>query len=433
MRDKRGWIAAAPCVSRMRRYLVGGAVRDALLGLSAGDRDWVVVGATVEEMLAAGYQRVGRDFPVFLHPQTHEEHALARTERKSAPGYRGFVVHAAPEISLEEDLQRRDFTINAIAQTPDGELIDPFHGQADLHARVLRHVSPAFAEDPVRILRGARLLSRFAPLGFRIADETLTLMRSMVAAGEVDHLVPERVWQELQRGLAEAQPSAMLNTLRDCGALVRLLPEVDALFGVIQRAEYHPEIDTGVHTAMVLDMCARLVRGDALIAFAALTHDLGKALTPVNELPRHIAHEQRGIAPLEALCERLKVPAEFRALALIACREHLNVHRFDELRDDTVLSLIERCDGFRQPQRIAQLGLVCEADKRGRLGLGEVAYPQREALNAAHQAALAVNARHLDLSGVNGAEVGARVRAARVEAIRRARLEAAAGLQSAQS
>jgi len=405
----------------MRTYLVGGAVRDALLGLPAGDRDWVVVGATVETMLAAGYQRVGRDFPVFLHPRTHEEHALARTERKSAPGYRGFVVHAAPDVSLEDDLQRRDFTINAIAQTPGGELVDPFNGQIDLHARVLRHVSPAFAEDPVRILRGARLLARFAPLGFRIADETLALMQAMVAAGEVDHLVAERVWQELQRGLAQAQPSAMLNLLRDCGALARLLPEVDALFGVIQRAEYHPEIDTGVHTAMVLDMCARLAPGDALIAFAALTHDLGKALTPVDELPRHIAHEQRGIAPLEALCERLKVPAEFRALAQAACREHLNVHRFEELRDDTVLSLIERCDGFRQPQRIAQLGLVCEADKRGRLGLSEIAYPQRERLNSAHQAALAINGRDLDLSGIGGAAVGARVRSARVDAIRRAR------------
>ncbi len=417
----------------MRTYLVGGAVRDALLGLPAGDRDWVVVGATVDDMLTAGYQRVGRDFPVFLHPHTHEEHALARTERKSAPGYRGFVVHAAPDVSLEDDLARRDFTINAIAQTPDGELIDPFHGQADLHTRVLRHVSPAFAEDPVRILRGARLLARFAPLGFRIADETVTLMRSMVAAGEVDHLVPERIWQELQRGLAEAQPSAMLNSLRDCGALARLLPEVDALFGVIQRAEYHPEIDTGVHTAMVLDMCARLAPGDAMIAFAALTHDLGKALTPGDELPKHIAHEQRGLAPLEALCERLKVPAEFRALALIACREHLNLHRFDELRDDTVLSLIERCDGFRQPQRIAQLGLVCEADKRGRLGLSESLYPQRAAFAAAHQAALAVNARDLDLSGVTGVEIGARVRTARVEAIRRVRRGAAVSLPSAQS
>lgn len=421
MSGRHGSIAAAHCVKQMRTYLVGGAVRDALLGLPAGDRDWVVVGATVEDMAAAGYQRVGRDFPVFLHPQTHEEHALARTERKSAPGYRGFVVHAAADVSLEEDLQRRDFTINAIAQTPNGELIDPFNGQADLRARVLRHVSPAFAEDPVRILRGARLLARFAPLGFRIADETVALMRSMVAACEVDHLVPERVWQELQRGLAEAQPSAMLHSLRDCGALARLLPEVNALFGVIQRAEYHPEIDTGIHTAMVLDMCARLAPGDALIAFAALTHDLGKALTPVAELPKHIAHEQRGIAPLRALCERLKVPAEFRALALIACAEHLNVHRFDELRDDTVLSLIERCDGFRQPQRIAQLGLVCEADKRGRLGLGESPYPQRAALNAAHQAALAINARDLDLTGVTGVDIGARVRAARVAAIHRVR------------
>ncbi len=407
----------------MKRYLVGGAVRDRLLGLAPGDNDWVVVGSTPEEMLAGGYQPVGRDFPVFLHPQTKEEHALARSERKSAPGYRGFVVHAAPDVTLEDDLRRRDFTMNAIAQDADGTLVDPFNGCADISKRVLRHVSPAFSEDPVRILRGARLLARFAPLGFAAADDTLALMRGMVEAGEVDHLVAERVWQELSRGLAEAQPSAMLALLRDCGALARLLPEVDALFGVPQRAEYHPEIDTGIHIGMVLDMCARLAPGDPLIAFAGLTHDLGKALTPQHELPKHIAHEERGLTPLSALCARLKVPTEFEALARIACREHLNVHRFDELRDASVLSLIERCDGFRQPQRIAQLGLVCEADKRGRLGLSEAAYPQRAALNIAHQAALSIYARDLDLTGVSGTQVGERLRSARIDAIKQSRIK----------
>jgi len=411
----------------METFLVGGAVRDRLLGLPPGDRDWVVVGATSEAMLEAGFRPVGRDFPVFLHPHTHEEYALARSERKTAPGYRGFVVHAEPDVSLEDDLRRRDFTINAIAESADGQLVDPFGGRADLEARVLRHVSPAFSEDPVRILRGARLLARFAPRGFRLADETLQLMRAMVAAGEVDHLVPERVWQELQRGLSEAQPSAMIDTLRACGALSRLLPEVDALYGVPQRAEYHPEIDTGVHTEMVLDMCARLAPGDARIAFAGLTHDLGKALTPEAELPRHIAHEQRGQRPLEAVCARLRVPQEYRLLALDACREHLNVHRLDELRDATVLDLIERCDGLRQPQRIAQLGLVCEADKRGRLGCSEVAYPQRAQLDALLRAALAIRARDLDLHDCSGPEVGQRLREARLQAVRRARVEARAG------
>lgn len=405
----------------MRTFLVGGAVRDALLGCPPGDRDWVVVGATPAAMEALGYQPVGRDFPVFLHPQTREEYALARTERKSGSGYRGFVVHTSPEVSLEEDLRRRDFTINAIARDGDGLLVDPFGGQADLQARVLRHVSPAFAEDPVRILRGARFLARLAPLGFRIAPETLALMRAMVEAGEVDHLVPERVWQELQRGLGEAQPSAMLHLLRDCGALARLLPEVDALFGVPQRPEYHPEVDTGVHTAMVVDMCARLAPGDAQIGFAGLTHDLGKALTPRTELPRHIAHEQRGLAPLAALCTRLKVPGEYRILAEAACREHLNVHRLDELRAETVHALILRCDGFRRPERIGQLGLVCEADARGRLGLEETDYPQRIRLDALHRAALAVNARDLGVSGLSGPAVGECLQEARIAAIRAAR------------
>lgn len=409
-----------------RRYLVGGAVRDALLGRRVKDRDWVVIGATPEAMLDAGFVAVGRDFPVFLHPDTHEEHALGRTERKSAAGYRGFVVHATPDVTLEDDLRRRDFTINAIAQDEAGALFDPFDGQRDLNARVLRHVSPAFAEDPVRILRAARFMARYAELGFRIADETLDLMRAMVEAGEVDHLVPERIWQELHTALAEPQPSAMLQALRACGALQRILPEVDALYGVEQRIEFHPEVDAGIHTEMVLDAGARLAPGDALIGFCGLTHDLGKALTPMHVRPKHIGHEQTGLAPLRALAARLKVPAEYLAQAEIVCREHLNVHRLDELRDDTVLKLIERCDGFRKPERIGRLGLCCEADKRGRLGCADVDYPARAELNRLHAAARSVQARDLAIEGLTGEAIAAVVRAARLRAIVAARQAARA-------
>ncbi|MBS0193891.1 MAG: multifunctional CCA addition/repair protein [Proteobacteria bacterium] len=401
----------------MKTYLVGGAVRDGLLGRAHGDRDFVVVGATPAQMLEYGFKPVGRDFPVFLHPQTHEEYALARTERKSGRGYRGFVVDADPAVTLEEDLARRDFTINAIAQDADGSLIDPFGGVRDIEDRVLRHVSPAFVEDPLRVLRAARFMARFAPLGFRIAPETQELMRAMVADGEIDHLVPERVWQELSRALVEAQPSAFLSTLRDCGALVRILPEVDALFGVPARAEFHPEIDTGIHQMMVSDMAARLAPGDGLVAFAALTHDLGKALTPAHILPRHLGHEQAGLKPLAALCERLKVPSAQRELAVAVCREHLNVHRIDELRDDTVHDLIARCDGFRKPALIAGLATVCEADKRGRLGLHDSAYPQAETLRTLHRAALAVDAGAIVASGAVGPEVGKLLRKARIAAI----------------
>lgn len=401
----------------MEIFLVGGAVRDGLLGIRPGDRDFVVVGATPEQMAARGFRPVGKDFPVFLHPETGEEHALARTERKSGRGYRGFVMHAAPDVSLEQDLARRDFTINAIAQDANGALIDPFGGARDVEARVLRHVGEAFVEDPVRVLRAARFMARFADLGFRVADETRALMRRMVDEGEVDHLVPERVWQELQRALRSARPSAFLQTLRDCAALARVLPEVDALYGVPQRVEFHPEVDAGIHTGMVCDMAARLAPGDDLIGFAALTHDLGKALTPPEQLPRHLQHEHTGLRPLAALCERLKLPAEHRALAELCCREHLNVHRFDELRAGTVHELIARGDGFRKPARIAQLGLVCEADKRGRLGLTESDYPQRARLDAAHRAALAVNARDLHLAGLGGEAIAQRLRQARVAAI----------------
>jgi len=402
----------------MKIYLVGGAVRDRLLQHAPGDRDWVVVGATQAQMEAQGYKAVGRDFPVFLHPDTGEEYALARTERKSGRGYRGFVVDADPAVTLEEDLQRRDFTINAIAcDEAPGALVDPYGGVRDIQQRVLRHVGPAFVEDPLRVLRAARFMARFAPLGFTVADETMALMREVAASGELDALVPERVWQELRRALASARPSAFLRTLHDAQALGAILPELEALYGVPQRAEFHPEVDTGVHQEMVNDMAAQLAPGDDLIGFAALTHDLGKGLTPPAEWPRHLQHEERGLAPLAALCDRLKVPLDHRQLAEAVCRDHLNVHRIDELRDATVLKLLARCDGFRRPERIAQIALCCEADKRGRLGFEDSDYPQGETLKRLHQAALAVQARDLDLSGLKGPAVGEALAKARVKAI----------------
>lgn len=400
----------------MQVFLVGGAVRDRLLGLEPGDRDHVVVGETQASMEVAGFKPVGRDFPVFLHPLTGEEYALARTERKSGRGYRGFVVDADPSVTLEEDLGRRDFTINAIAQGADGTLVDPYGGARDIEARVLRHVGDAFVEDPLRVLRAARFMARFAPLGFSVAPETLALMRQMVDSGELADLVPERVWQELRRALASARPSAFLRTLHDCAALAVVLPEVDALYGVPQRAEFHPEVDTGVHIELVCDVAASLAPGDDLIGFAALVHDLGKALTPAHVLPKHIGHEQGGIGPLRGLCERLRVPTEHRLLAEAACREHLNVHRFDELRAQTVVTLIERCDGFRKPARIAQLALVCEADKRGRTGHERDPYPQGAALVAAHAAALAVRAGDL-ADRFSGPALGEAVRKARIAAV----------------
>ncbi|GHH47076.1 multifunctional CCA protein [[Pseudomonas] boreopolis] len=406
----------------MKIYLVGGAIRDELLGQPAGDRDWVVVGATPQRMLDAGYKPVGRDFPVFLHPRTGEEYALARTERKSGRGYRGFVVDADPSVTLEEDLQRRDFTINAIARDEaTGELVDPYGGVRDIERRVLRHVGPAFVEDPLRVLRAARFMARLAPLGFGVAGETLALMREIAAGGELDALVPERVWQELRKALAAPQPSAFLRTLHDAGALAAILPEVEALYGVPQRAEFHPEVDTGRHQELVSDMAARIAPGDALVGFAALVHDLGKALTPREEWPRHVMHEQRGVAPVRALSERLKVPADYRDLAVIACREHLNVHRLPELRDRTVHELLQRCDAFRRPDRIAQLAKVCEADKRGRLGSEDAPYPQGPELQRLHAAAMAVNARDLAARGLQGPQIGEALAKARIAAIAQAR------------
>jgi len=406
----------------MKIYMVGGAVRDALLGLPVQDRDWVVIGATPEQMLAQGYLPVGRDFPVFLHPETREEYALARTERKSGRGYRGFVVHAAPDVTLEEDLARRDLTINAIAKDVDGisarALFDPYFGHRDLQARVLRHVSKAFREDPVRILRVARFAARFAD--FSVAPETMQLMREMVDAGEADHLVPERVWQELARGLMEAQPPRMFAVLRSCGALAVLLPEVERLWGVPQRAEYHPEVDTGVHLMMVLAMAARL-NAPLGVRFACLTHDLGKGTTPADMLPRHIGHEQRSAQLLRGVCERLRVPVDCRELADVVAREHGNIHRSGELNAAAVLRLLERCDAIRKPARFEDVLLACECDARGRLGFEESAYPQRERLLAAMHAARAVDTAPLAAEaakrGLKGPQVGEQIHAARAQAI----------------
>jgi tRNA nucleotidyltransferase (CCA-adding enzyme) len=414
----------------MQIYMVGGAVRDALLGLPVQDHDWVVVGATPEQLTAQGYLAVGKDFPVFLHPQTREEYALARTERKTARGYRGFVVHAAPDVTLQQDLARRDLTINSIAAParkqkatavfePDFEaLIDPWGGQRDLQAKVLRHVTDAFREDPVRILRLARFAARFAD--FSVAPETLALMQVMVASGEVDALVPERVWQELARGLMENKPSRMLQVLRDCGALQKLLPEVDRLWGVPQRAEYHPEIDTGIHLMLVLDMAAQL-QAPLPVRFACLGHDLGKGTTPVDILPKHIGHEERSARLLKSMCERLRVPVDCREIADVVAREHGNIHRSADFNAAAVVRLLERCDAFRKPQRFADVLLACECDARGRLGLAQSPYPQRQRLLGALQAAQAVPthsvAAEAQAAGQDGKRIGELIHQARVAAV----------------
>jgi tRNA nucleotidyltransferase (CCA-adding enzyme) len=401
----------------MQIYLVGGAVRDKLLNRPVVDHDHVVVGAMPENLLALGYKPVGKDFPVFLHPETGEEYALARTERKSGRGYHGFVFQADPTITLEQDLARRDLTINAIAADEHGALTDPYGGVRDIEARMLRHVSPAFVEDPVRVLRVARFAARFAPLGFTVAPETMTLMRQMVADGEVDHLVPERVWAETRKALGEPQPSAFLRVLRECGALAVLFPEVDALYGVPQRAEFHPEIDTGVHVQMVLDAAAQLAPGDDVVGFCALTHDLGKALTPADEWPRHLGHEHRGVAPLRALTTRLKVPTEHAALAELVCREHLNAHRAFELKPATVLKLLGALEALRRPARLDTFLAACEADIRGRLGHGDDDFPQAAYLRAARAAAAAVDAAGFVAQGLAGPAIGQAMERARTKAI----------------
>lgn len=406
----------------MQIYMIGGAVRDRLLGRPVSDRDWVVVGATPEQMAAQGYLPVGRDFPVFLHPKTREEYALARTERKSGRGYRGFVVQTSPDVTLEEDLARRDLTINAIAASTDGAktgvVIDPYGGQRDLQNRVLRHVTDAFREDPVRILRVARFAARFTD--FTVAPETMQLMCEMVEHGEADHLVAERVWQELARGLMEEQPSRMFDVLRQCGALRVVLPEVDALWGVPQRAEYHPEIDTGIHLMMVLDMAARL-QAPLTVRLACLTHDLGKGTTPAEMLPRHIGHEQRSARLLKGLCQRLRVPTDCKELADVVAREHGNIHRSTELAAAALLRLLERCDAIRKPERLDEILQACECDARGRLGFAEAPYPQRQRLNAVLQAALSVPTAEVAAlaaaRGQQGKAVGDAIHAARVQAI----------------
>ena len=402
----------------MQAYVVGGAVRDALLGRGGVDRDWVVVGATPGEMTAAGYTPVGRDFPVFLHPQTKEEYALARTERKTAPGYHGFSFHAAPDVTLEQDLARRDLTINAMAQAGDGALIDPYGGRRDLDAKVLRHVGEAFAEDPVRILRLARFAARFADFG--VAPETMALMRRMVEAGEVDALVAERVWQELARGLMEAKPSRMFDVLRDCGPLARLLPEVERLRGVPQRADHHPAVDTGVHLMMVPHLAARLVAPLA-VRWACLGHDLGKGTTPADALPRHLGHEQRSARLLRKIGERLRVPTDCRDLADVVAREHGNVHKCLDLAAPALLRLLERCDALRKPRRFDDVLLACECDARGRLGRADDPYPQRARLREALDVALAVDASAAAAEamarGLEGPKVGEAVRAARLRGL----------------
>jgi tRNA nucleotidyltransferase (CCA-adding enzyme) len=404
----------------MRTFRVGGVVRDALLGQPVNDTDWVVVGATPDQMIAAGYLPVGKDFPVFLHPETREEYALARTERKTGRGYHGFTFHTAPEVTLEQDLARRDLTINAIAQAEDGSLIDPHGGQQDLRRKMLRHVTASFREDPVRILRVARFAARFHD--FSLAPETLELMRAMVEEGEADHLVPERVWQELARGLMEARPSRMFALLRECGALARILPEVDRLWGVPQRADYHPEVDTGVHNMMVLDMSARLA-APLPVRFACLTHDLGKGTTPQDVLPRHIGHEQRSARLLKGVCNRLRVPNECRELADVVAREHGNIHRSAEFGAAAVVRLLERCDAFRKPQRFEDVLLACECDARGRLGLEDAPYPQRERLLAALAAARGVDtalvAQEAHAQGMRGDAIGERIQRARIDAVER--------------
>jgi len=403
----------------MKVYLVGGAVRDRLLGRAVEERDYVVVGATPQDLLALGYRQVGKDFPVFLHPDTKEEYALARTERKTAPGYRGFVVHADPDVTLEEDLRRRDLTVNALAEDEDGNLVDYFGGHTDLEDRVLRHISPAFAEDPVRILRVARFAARYADLGFSVAGETMGLMRSMVDAGEVDALVPERVWQELAKALEEPKPSRFFGVLRACGALARLLPEVERLYGIPQPAKWHPEIDTGVHTMMVVDMAARLSR-DPAVRFAALTHDLGKGTTPEAILPSHKGHEERSVELIGKLSERLKAPRRFCDLALITARYHGLAHKLEELRPGTILDMLEGADAIRRPERFEKMITACEADYRGRAGYEERRYHQGRRWRRLLAAVRGVDTGDIARAEQDAANIPERIRKARIAAIQQA-------------
>ena len=401
----------------MKTYLVGGAVRDKILGLPFKDHDWVVTGATPEEMLALNYTPVGKDFPVFLHPKTHEEYALARTERKTAAGYHGFQFHADPDVTLEEDIKRRDLTINALAEDADGNVIDYVNGQADIKNRVLRHVSPAFAEDPVRILRIARFAARFANLGFSIADETMALMKTMVEAGEVDALVAERVWQETSRALSEPAPDVFIETLRACGALKVLFPEIDRLFGVPQPEEHHPEIDTGVHTMMVLQQACLLTK-DPLVRFAALTHDLGKGTTPKDILPHHYDHEERGVNLVKALCERFKVPNQYTELAVITSRFHTHVHRAFEVKPKTLLKVLNATDAFRKPERFSQFITACVADSHGRPGYEDYDYRQAPFFEQVRDTAAAVDVQEIIKDGYEKEKISEELYRRRLNAIK---------------
>jgi len=400
----------------MQIYLVGGAVRDKLLGYPFSERDWVVVGATPESMLQQGFKAVGKDFPVFIHPETKEEYALARTERKTGPGYTGFDFYSAPDVTLKEDLRRRDLTINAMAESDDGQLVDPYGGHEDLERKVLRHISSAFAEDPVRILRVARFAARYQHLGFRVAQETENLMRQMVDAGEADHLVPERVWKELSRALTEPNPEAFITTLRQCGALARVLPEVDALFGVPQPQQHHPEIDCGEHVLLVLQQACRLT-SDPQVRLAALLHDLGKATTPQAEWPQHIGHEQRSVELVEFCSARLAIPKDYRDLAIAAARYHSHCHRALELTAKTLIKLLQGLDAFRRPQRFAQFLLCCEADARGRQGLSERPYPQADYLRQALAVCNSISAKAVAADDFKGKALGEELYRRRIQAL----------------
>lgn len=400
----------------MQTYLVGGAVRDTLLNLTVTDKDWVVVGTTPEAMLAAGFEQIGSDFPVFLHPKTKQEHALARTERKSGHGYTGFVCYSAPDVTLEQDLQRRDLTINAIAQAPTGELIDPYHGQQDLHDKILRHVSPAFSEDPLRVLRVARFAARFAHLGFTVAPETIALMQEMVISGELESLTPERVWKEWEKSLSSDDPQVFLTVLRQCGALSIVMPEIDALFGVPQPEKWHPEIDCGIHTLLVAKKAAELTTNKT-IRFAAQVHDLGKALSPKEDLPHHKTHCRDGIKPIKALCQRLRIPNDFRDLALLVCEQHTKIHYAEEMRADTFIKIFDQIDAWRKPDRVAQLATCCLADARGRTHFEQTPYQQADILQAVFKTALTVDVKTIVAAGFKGAKIREQLALKRIEAV----------------
>ncbi|GLQ33379.1 multifunctional CCA addition/repair protein [Litoribrevibacter albus] len=398
----------------MKTYLVGGAVRDHLLNIPVYDRDWVVVGATPEEMNKAGFRSVGKDFPVFLHPDTHEEHALARKEKKEGRGYHGFICDFSSDVTLEEDLLRRDLTINAMAQDTSGEIIDPYHGQKDLENKLLRHVSEAFSEDPLRVLRVARFAARFHHLGFSVAEETIDLMREISASGELDYLTAERVWKETERALSEQSPWVFFNVLRECDALAIIFPELDQLFGVPQRKEFHPEIDTGLHSMMVLEQ-ASLLSKEITVRFAALTHDLGKGITPAEMLPRHIGHEFKGLTLVDELCQRLKVPNKLKELALLVCEFHTQCHTAFQLKPSTVLKLLDKVDAWRKPERFEEFLLACEADARGRTGYEDSDYPQADYLRTAHQVCLSIQPGELAKAGFKGAAIREELNKQRIE------------------